>query len=56
MAMRKLGSELKSFDKEPLEGVTIGLKEENLFEWEVGIFGPPNTLYAGGYFRVCPPS
>lgn len=23
-----------------------------MFEWEVAIFGPPDTLYQGGYFKV----
>ncbi len=23
-----------------------------MFEWEVAIFGPPETLYQGGYFKV----
>lgn len=27
-------------------------QDDNLFEWEVAIFGPPETLYAGGYFRA----
>jgi ubiquitin-conjugating enzyme E2 R len=36
---------------EPLEGFTVKLVNDNLFEWEVGIYGPPNTLYQGGYFK-----
>ena len=24
-----------------------------MFEWEVSIFGPPDTIYVGGYFKVC---
>ena len=27
------------------------LREDNLFDWEVAIFGPPGTLYEGGYFK-----
>jgi ubiquitin-protein ligase len=26
--------------------------EDNMFLWEVGLFGPPDTIYAGGYFKV----
>jgi len=50
-ATKALQQELKSLLKEPLEGFTVHLLNENLFEWEVAIFGPPNTLYEGGYFK-----
>ncbi|RNA12426.1 ubiquitin-conjugating enzyme E2 R2 [Brachionus plicatilis] len=50
-ATRALQQELKSIQKEPLEGFTVSLVNDNLFEWEVAIFGPPNTLYQGGYFK-----
>ena len=50
-ATKALQQELKSIQKEPLEGFTINLVNDNLFEWEVAIFGPPNTLYQGGYFK-----
>jgi len=26
--------------------------DENMFEWEVALFGPPETLYEGGYFKA----
>ena len=50
-ATKALQQELKSLQKEPLEGFTVQLLNDNLFEWEVAIFGPPNTLYQGGYFK-----
>jgi len=50
-ATKALQQELKSLQKEPLEGFTVQLVNDNLFEWEVAIFGPPNTLYQGGYFK-----
>lgn len=35
------------------EGFRVKLcNDDNLFEWEVAIFGPPDTLYQGGYFKV----
>lgn len=38
---------------EPVEGFTVRLaNDDNLFEWEVAIFGPPGTLYEGGYFKA----
>lgn len=52
-ALRALALEFKSLQEEPVEGFRVKLvSEENLFEWEVAIFGPPKTLYEGGYFKV----
>ena len=42
-----------SIQEEPVEGFRVKLvNDENLFEWEVALFGPPETLYQGGYFKV----
>ncbi|KAM7285071.1 ubiquitin-conjugating enzyme E2 R2 [Ixodes scapularis] len=52
-ALRALGLEFKGLQEEPVEGFRVKLvNEDNLFEWEVAIFGPPDTLYEGGYFKV----
>ncbi|CAG0887691.1 unnamed protein product [Darwinula stevensoni] len=52
-ALRALALEYKGILEEPVEGFRVKLvKEENLFEWEVAIFGPPDTLYQGGYFKA----
>lgn len=52
-AVRALAMEYKSLQEEPVEGFRVKLcAEENIFEWEVAIFGPPDTLYQGGYFKV----
>lgn len=52
-AIRALSLELKSLMEEPLEGIRAKLvNEENLFEWEMAIFGPPDTLYQAGYFKA----
>lgn len=54
-ALRALALEYKSLQEEPVEGFRVKLaQEDNLFEWEVAIFGPPETLYQGGYFKVRP--
>ncbi|KAJ4434653.1 hypothetical protein ANN_23218 [Periplaneta americana] len=51
-ALRALALEYKSLQEEPVEGFRVKLvNEDNLFEWEVAIFGPPDTLYQGGYFK-----
>jgi ubiquitin-conjugating enzyme E2 R len=52
-ALRTLALEYKSIQEEPVEGFRVRLvNDDNLCEWEVAIFGPPDTLYAGGYFKV----
>lgn len=54
-ALRALAMEYKSMEEEPVEGFRVKLvNDESLFEWEVAIFGPPDTLYQGGYFKVRP--
>jgi len=52
-AVRALALEYKTIQEEPVEGFRIKLTNEDiLFDWEVAIFGPPETLYQGGYFKV----
>lgn len=51
-AVRALAREFKSLQEEPLEGFRVNLVQEDLFIWEVAIFGPPDTLYHGGYFKA----
>lgn len=52
-AVRALQQELRSLNDEPVEGFKVKLKDDdNIFEWDVAIFGPPGTLYQGGYFKA----
>lgn len=52
-ALRTLMLEFKSLQEEPVEGFRVKIADEdNLFEWEVALFGPPSTLYEGGYFKA----
>ncbi|KAK3881774.1 hypothetical protein Pmani_005773 [Petrolisthes manimaculis] len=52
-AVRALSLEYRGLQDEPVEGFCVKLlNEDNLFEWEVAIFGPPDTLYQGGYFKA----
>jgi len=52
-AVRALQLELKKINDEPVEGFQVRLaNDDNMFEWQVAIFGPPGTLYEGGYFKV----
>ncbi|XP_048354283.1 LOW QUALITY PROTEIN: ubiquitin-conjugating enzyme E2 R1 [Sphaerodactylus townsendi] len=48
--------ELKGLQEEPVEGFRVSLVDEgDLYNWEVAIFGPPNTHYEGGYFKAPAP-
>ncbi|XP_020652088.1 ubiquitin-conjugating enzyme E2 R2 isoform X1 [Pogona vitticeps] len=52
-SQKALMLELKGLQEEPVEGFRITLVDESdLYNWEVAIFGPPNTLYEGGYFKA----
>ncbi|XP_067928138.1 ubiquitin-conjugating enzyme E2 R2-like [Watersipora subatra] len=52
-AVKALQMELKNIKEEPVEGFRVNLlTEDSLFAWEVAIFGPPGTLYEGGYFKA----
>jgi len=43
--------QLKELTKNPIDNFSIGLKEdENVYEWQVMLEGPDDTLYEGGYF------
>jgi len=51
-AIRALQIELKSLTKSPVEGFIVTAREDNIFRWIVGIYGPPKTIYEGGYFKA----
>ncbi|KAJ8029282.1 Ubiquitin-conjugating enzyme E2 R2 [Holothuria leucospilota] len=52
VAIRTLNLELKKIQEEPVEGFIVSTNDDNLFHWKVAIFGPPDTLYQGGYFKA----
>lgn len=52
-SLKALQLEYSRLQKEPVEGFTVKLDDDsNLYRWHVGIFGPPDTLYEGGYFKA----
>jgi len=56
-AVKRLAQELRAFEQDPLEGVRVELGDDgNMFRWDVSVFGPPDTIYAGGFFKVRVPS
>lgn len=39
--------------RNPPDGVSVGLgDDENIFQWELMVVGPPDTLYEGGFFSA----
>ena len=50
ISKRRLQNELKQFNISSAAGISAHLKEDNLFEWEASIQGPPGTPYEGGTF------
>lgn len=52
-AAKVLHKERKKLLEEPLEGFKLlNVEDSDLYEWTVAIFGPPGTLYEGGYFKA----
>lgn len=52
-SIKALQLEYSKLEKEPVEGFIVKLEDDsNLYKWHVGIFGPPDTLYEGGYFKA----
>ncbi|KAF9214570.1 Ubiquitin-conjugating enzyme E2 15 [Podila verticillata] len=48
-----LQRQLRELNKNPVEGFSAGLVgDKNIFEWEIMIMGPQDTLYEGGFFRA----
>lgn len=47
-----LSRQLKDLQKNPVEGFSAGLVEDNIYEWEILIMGSQDTLYEGGFFKA----
>lgn len=55
--MSNYGSELLrrqfvELSKNPPDGVSVGLVDDNIYKWEILLVGPPDTLYEGGFFQA----
>mmetsp|Transcript_44348 Transcript_44348/g.123361 ORF Transcript_44348/g.123361 Transcript_44348/m.123361 type:complete len:171 (-) Transcript_44348:243-755(-) len=51
-ATELLRRQFLEMSKSPPEGISVGLKDDNIFTWEVMIIGPAGTMYEGGFFRA----
>ncbi|XP_074576908.1 ubiquitin-conjugating enzyme E2 7-like isoform X1 [Curcuma longa] len=48
-----LQKQLRDLMKNPVDGFSAGLVDDsNVFEWNVTIIGPPDTIYDGGFFNA----
>lgn len=48
-----LRRQLHELSRNPPDGVSVGLgDDENIFNWEVMVIGPTDTLYEGGFFKA----
>ncbi|KAJ6546530.1 ubiquitin-conjugating enzyme/RWD-like protein [Mycena vulgaris] len=50
-ALRRIQKELTDINKNPLEGITVDTKEENLFEWKCSIKAASDSPYKHGTFH-----
>jgi len=51
-AAKLLQNQFKKIQSEPVEGIAVELKDDNLYEWRVYIEGPKETFYDGGIFQL----
>jgi ubiquitin-conjugating enzyme E2 D/E len=50
--LARLAKEYKQLQNEPIQNISAGLIDDNLFEWEAVIIGPTETPYEGGVFKL----
>ncbi|KAI9145953.1 ubiquitin-conjugating enzyme/RWD-like protein [Paraphysoderma sedebokerense] len=47
-----LAKQFKELSTNPIPGFVVNLLDDNIFEWDIAIIGPPSTIYEGGYFKA----
>ncbi|KII89005.1 hypothetical protein PLICRDRAFT_40645 [Plicaturopsis crispa FD-325 SS-3] len=50
-ALRRISKELRDINSNPIEGVSVNPKEDNLFEWDCTVKGAAESPYKDGTFR-----
>ena len=51
-ALKVILKNYEIFNEDPIDGVSIGMIEDNIFEWDILIFGPKDSAYEGGIFKA----
>ncbi|CAH0481864.1 unnamed protein product [Peronospora belbahrii] len=52
-AKELLRRQFLEMSRNPPEGVSVGLgDDDNIFNWEILLVGPPDTLYEGAFFKA----
>ena len=49
--IKVINNHYRIFNEDPVDGVTIGMDENNVFKWDFVMEGPADTLYEGGIFK-----
>ncbi|ODV90223.1 hypothetical protein CANCADRAFT_103067 [Tortispora caseinolytica NRRL Y-17796] len=47
-----LRRQFQDLNKNGIPGISAGLRKDNLYDWEVLMVGPEDTVYEGGLFRA----
>ncbi|KAK9380021.1 ubiquitin-conjugating enzyme/RWD-like protein [Kockiozyma suomiensis] len=47
-----LRRQLRDISRNGIPGISAGLIDDNIYQWEVMLIGPDDTLYEGGFFKA----